>query len=41
MGDAPIPAAQLSFAVYVPIGTDAEGRLVVRGVRGDELIRLR
>ena len=40
VGDAPIPAAQLSFAVYVPIGTDAEGRLVVRGVRGDELIRL-
>lgn len=40
VGDTPIPPAQLTFTVYVPIGSDAEGRLVTRGVRGDELIRL-
>jgi hypothetical protein len=40
VGDSPIPPAQLSFAIYVPIGNDAEGRLVARGVRGDEVVRL-
>jgi hypothetical protein len=40
VSDSPIPPGSLSFSIYVPIGNDAEGRLVVGGVRGDELVRL-
>ncbi len=40
VGDSPIAPAALSFSIYVPVGTDAEGRLVVGSVRGDELVRL-
>jgi hypothetical protein len=40
VGDSPIPSPNLSFSIYVPIGNDAEGRLVVGGVRGDEVVRL-
>jgi hypothetical protein len=40
VGDSPIAPTNLSFSIYVPIGTDAEGRLVVGGVRGDEVVRL-
>ncbi len=40
IGDARIPPAQLSFSVFVPIGTNSEGRLVRSGVKAGELLRL-
>ncbi|KAA2235164.1 hypothetical protein [Salinarimonas soli] len=40
VGESPIAPGSLSFSIYVPIGNDAEGRLVVGGVRGDEVVRL-
>lgn len=40
IGDARIAPAQLAFSVFVPIGTNSEGRLVRSGVRAGELLRL-
>ena len=40
VGDQKIPAAQLSFSVFVPVGTNSEGRLVRSGVKAGELLRL-
>ena len=40
IGDAPIPGNRLTFAVYVPVGTNSEGRLVVSDAKGGEIIRL-
>jgi hypothetical protein len=40
IGDSPIPANRLAVSVYVPIGSNSEGRLVVGNVRGGELVRL-
>lgn len=40
VGDQKIPAAQLSFAVFVPVGTNSEGRLVRSGVKAGEVLRL-
>jgi hypothetical protein len=40
IGDARIPAAQVAFSVFVPIGTNSEGRLVRSGVKSGELLRL-
>jgi len=40
IGDAPIAPGSLSFSVYVPMGNDAEGRLVVANAKADEVIRL-
>jgi hypothetical protein len=40
IGDAKIAANRLSISVYVPIGSNSEGRLVVANVRGGEVIRL-
>ncbi len=40
VGDAAIPAAQLSFSVFVPVGTNSEGRLVRSGIKAGELMRL-
>ena len=34
------PPNRLAFSVYVPIGSNSEGRLVVGNVRGGEVIRL-
>jgi hypothetical protein len=40
IGDTPIPANRLAVSVYVPIGNNSEGRLVVGNVRGGEIVRL-
>src|SRR3954453_22539191 len=40
VSDAPIPPARLSFAVYVPIGSNSEGRLVVSNAHAGDIIRL-
>lgn len=40
IGDQPIAAGRLSFNVYVPIGSDSEGRLVVSNGKAGDLIRL-
>ena len=40
IGDVAIPPADLAFSVFVPIGTNSEGRLVRSGVKAGELIRL-
>ncbi len=40
IGDTPIPAARVSFSVYVPIGSDSEGRLVIGNARRDDILRL-
>ncbi len=40
VGDQRIAPAQLAFSVFVPVGTTSEGRLVRRGVKAGELIRL-
>jgi hypothetical protein len=40
VGDHPIPANRLSVSVYVPVGNNSEGRLVVGKVRGGEMVRL-
>lgn len=40
VGDLPIQANDFTYAVYVPVGDDAEGRLVVAEARLTDLIRL-
>jgi hypothetical protein len=40
IGDQPLPAARLAFSVFVPIGTNSEGRLVIGGAKAGDLIRL-
>jgi hypothetical protein len=40
VGDAPIPDQRLQFAVYVPIGSNSEGRLVLANGKANDLIRL-
>lgn len=40
IGDSPIPAAQLSFSIFVPLQGNSEGRLIVANAKGGELIRL-
>ena len=40
VADSPIPAGRISFSVYVPIGSNSEGRLVVSNARSGEIIRL-
>nr|WP_246180148.1 hypothetical protein [Microvirga thermotolerans] len=40
VSDTAIPAGKLSFSVYVPIGSNSEGRLVIANARADEVIRL-
>ena len=40
IGDTPIPADKLRFNIYVPIGNDPEGRVVVENARGGTLVRL-
>ena len=40
VADSPIPQSQLSFSVYVPIGPNSEGRLVVGNAKPGEVIRL-
>jgi hypothetical protein len=40
IGDTLIPPDRLSFNIYVPIGNDPEGRLVLENARAGSLIRL-
>jgi hypothetical protein len=40
VADQPIPQGQVTFSVYVPIGANSEGRLVLSGARAGDLIRL-
>lgn len=40
IGDAPIPAAQLTFSVFVPLQGNSEGRLVTSGAKAGEIVRL-
>jgi hypothetical protein len=40
VADSPIPPGRISFAVYVPIGANSEGRLVVSGAKAGEVICL-
>jgi hypothetical protein len=40
IGDTPIPAERISFSVFVPIGNNSEGRLVLSHVRPGDLVRL-
>jgi hypothetical protein len=40
IGDLPIPPNRLAFSVFVPLGTNSEGRLVRSGVKAGDLIRL-
>jgi hypothetical protein len=40
VGDVAIPANRIAVSVYVPIGNNSEGRLVVGNVRGGEVVRL-
>ncbi|MBD8909396.1 hypothetical protein [Methylorubrum zatmanii] len=40
VSDQRIPAAQLAFSVFVPIGTNSEGRLVRSGIKAGEIVRL-
>lgn len=40
VSEQPIPPGQISFSVYVPIGSNSEGRLVLSDARSGELIRL-
>jgi hypothetical protein len=40
IGDAPIPAGQLSFQVFVPLQGNSEGRLITSEAKAGEIIRL-
>jgi hypothetical protein len=40
VGDQKIPPGELAFAVFVPVGTNSEGRLVRSGIKAGELLRL-
>lgn len=40
IGGVPIPGARLAFAVFVPVGTNSEGRLVLGNAKAGDLVRL-
>lgn len=40
IGDAPIPAGQLSFQIFVPLQGNSEGRLVTGEAKAGDLVRL-
>lgn len=40
IGEMPIPASKLTFSVYVPVGSNSEGRLVIANAKAGEMIRL-
>ena len=40
IGPSPIPPQKLAFAIYVPVGTNVEGRLVRNGIKAGEIVRL-
>ena len=40
IGDVPIGANRLSFSIFLPVGNDSEGRLVIGNVKAGEIVRL-
>jgi len=40
VADSPIPPSRLAFSIYVPIGSNSEGRLVLANARAGDIIRL-
>jgi hypothetical protein len=40
IGETPLAPARLSFSVFVPVGSNSEGRLITNRARGGEVIRL-
>ena len=40
IGDVPIAANRITFSIYLPVGTDSEGRLVASNVKAGEIVRL-
>jgi hypothetical protein len=40
VSDAPIPADRVSFSIYVAVGTDPEGRLIVDNIKPNVVVRL-
>jgi hypothetical protein len=40
IGDVPIPPNRLSFSIFLPIGNDSEGRLVIGKVKAGDIVRL-
>jgi len=40
IGDQPLPASDLAFSIFVPIGANSEGRLVRGSVKAGEIVRL-
>jgi len=40
LGDMRIPKDKLTFSIYVAVGNDPQGRVIVENVRGDDMIRL-
>ena len=40
LGDMRIPKDKLTFSIYVAVGNDPQGRVIVENVRGDNIIRL-
>ncbi|MBM3637382.1 MAG: hypothetical protein FJX04_10065 [Alphaproteobacteria bacterium] len=40
LSDTPIPADRVSFSIYVAVGTDPEGRLIVDNIKPNVVVRL-
>jgi hypothetical protein len=40
IGDVPIPPNRLTFSIFLPVGNDSEGRLVIGNVKAGELVRV-
>ena len=40
IGDLPIPANRMAFNIYLPVGSDSEGRLVAGAIKGGDVIGL-
>ncbi len=40
LGDMRIPKDRLTFSIYVAVGNDPQGRVIVENVRGEDMIRL-
>jgi hypothetical protein len=40
IGEVPISANRLTFSIFLPVGNDSEGRLVVGNVKAGEIVRL-
>jgi hypothetical protein len=40
IGDAAIPANRVSFSIFLPLGSDSEGRLIIGNVKPGDVVRL-